>query len=258
MDANGYTVLKQKSDSVSGRRVALITGGARRLGAAIVRSLAGHGYDIVVHHGHSPREADELAAHLVSHYGICVETVQEDLRDVAAPARIVAAAITHLGALDVVVSSASIMKSVPLETVTPEHWVDTEAVNLRAPFFLMQAAAPRMRDGGVIIQMSDHLAFEAIYPGLIPHQVTKAGVTTLVRTMASALAPRLRVNAVAPGLVMPPEDMSESALQNFLRDVPLGHGGSADDVVEAIHFLIEARYVTGQVLHVDGGRHLWR
>ena len=115
-----------------------------------------------------------------------------------------------------------------------------------------------LRDGGVIIQMSDHLAFETVFPDLIPHQVTKSAVTTLVRTMASALAPRVRVNAVAPGLVLAPDRMSDAALQHFLRDVPLARGGSPDDVVQAIHYLVDAPYVTGEVLHVDGGRHLRR
>ena len=122
----------------------------------------------------------------------------------------------------------------------------------------MQAAARVMTTGGVIIQMSDHLAFETIFPHLIPHQVTKAAVTQLVKTLASALAPRLRVNAVAPGLVLPPEGFTERMRESFLADVPLAREGTTDDVVRAIEFLIEAPYVTGVVLEVDGGRHLRR
>ena len=239
-------------------RVALVTGGARRVGAEIVRSFAERGYDVLLHHGNSPDAANVLAVELRSAHGTRVEVVQEDLADVKAPARIVAATMRAFGALDVVVSSASVMMTHPFDDVTPEEWEQTCAVNLRAPFFLMQATARVMRDGGAIVQLSDHLAFEAIFPHLIPHQVTKSALTQLVRTTASAFAPRLRVNAVAPGLVLPPEELSEDTIARFLRDVPLGRSGTPLDVTQAIHFLVDAPYVTGIVLPVDGGRHLRR
>ena len=239
-------------------RVALVTGGARRVGAEIVRSFAECGYDVLLHHGNSPDAANALAVELRRAHGCRIEVVQEDLADVKAPARIVAATMRAFDALDVVVSSASVMMTHPFDDVTPEEWEQTCAVNLRAPFFLMQAAARVMRDGGAIVQLSDHLAFEAIFPHLIPHQVTKSALTQLVRTTASAFAPRLRVNAVAPGLVLPPEELSEDTIARFLRDVPLGRSGTPLDVTQAIHFLVDAPYVTGIVLPVDGGRHLRR
>lgn len=239
-------------------RVALVTGGARRVGAEIVRSFAARGYDVLLHHGNSPDAARALAADLQNAHGVRIEIVQEDLADVHAPPRIIDAAMRAFGVLDVVVSSASVMMMHPFDSVTPEEWEQTSAINLRAPFFLIQAAARVMRDGGAIVQLSDHLAFETIFPHLIPHQVTKAALTQLVRTTASALAPRLRVNAVAPGLVLPPDDLSDETIERFLRDVPLGRSGSPLDVAQAIHFLVDAPYVTGIVLPVDGGRHLRR
>ncbi|WP_411280178.1 SDR family oxidoreductase [Gemmatimonas sp.] len=239
-------------------RVALVTGGARRVGAEIVRSFAARGYDVVLHHGNSPAAAAALAADLRRVHDVRIEIVQEDLADVQAPARIVRGCIRAFGALDVVVSSASVMMMHPFDAVTPEEWEQTSAINLRAPFFLMQAAARVMRDGGVIVQLSDHLAFEAIFPHLIPHQVTKSALTQLVRTTASAFAPRLRVNAVAPGLVLAPDDLSDETIERFLRDVPMGRRGAPVDVTQAIHFLVDAPYVTGIVLPVDGGRHLRR
>ncbi len=239
-------------------RVALVTGGARRVGAEIVRSFAARGYDVVLHHGNSPDAAAALAAELRSAHDVRIELVQEDLADVHASARIIDAAMQAFGALDVVVSSASVMMMHPFDAVTAEEWEQTSAINLRAPFFLIQAAARVMRDGGVIVQLSDHLAFESIFPHLIPHQVTKSALTQLVRTTASALAPRLRVNAVAPGLVLPPDELTEDAIERFLRDVPMGRRGTPLDVVQAIHFLVDAPYVTGIVLPVDGGRHLRR
>lgn len=242
---------------MSQARVTLVTGGARRVGAAIVRSFARRGDDVVIHHGASAAEAESLAESLRAE-GARVHVVQADLNDASAPERLVSEAVRVFGRLDVVVSSASVMSRHAFDAVTPAEWDVVEAVNLRAPFFLMQAAARVMRDGGVIVQMSDHLAFEAIFPDLIPHQVTKSALTQLVRTVAATLAPRIRVNAVAPGLVLAPDDLSDDALQRFLRDVPLARQGSPDDVVQAIHYLVEASYVTGITLPVDGGRHLWR
>ncbi len=239
-------------------RVALVTGGARRVGAEIVRSFAVRGYDVVLHHGHSPAAAAALAGELRRAHDVRIEVVQEDLADVHAPQRIVNATMDAFGALDVLVSSASVMVSHPFDAVTPEDWEQTSAINLRAPFFLIQAAARVMREGGAIVQVSDHLAFETVFPQLIPHQVTKSALTQLVRTTASACAPRVRVNAVAPGLVLAPEDMSEEQLQRFLRDVPMAREGTPHDVTQAIHFLVDAPYVTGIVLSVDGGRHLRR
>lgn len=248
----------RKTDRPMSRRVALVTGGARRLGAAIAEGLASDGFDVVIHHGHSPDEARALASGLRETHPIEVEVVQGDLSNPSTPADIVESAVRRFGALDVVVSSASVMEPAPFGSVTIEHWSHTEAVNLRAPFFLMQAAASHMREGGLIVQMSDHLAFETGYPQLMVHQATKAAVTTLVRTMAAALGPRIRVNAIAPGMVLPPEGMSDIAVERFLRDVPLRREGTPADVVHAIRYLIQATYVTGEVIHVDGGRHLRR
>jgi pteridine reductase len=243
---------------MTSRRVALVTGGARRIGAGIVRSFAARGYDVLLHHGNSPLEAAALADELRTEHGVRIEIVQADLSDVLQPARVVDAAMHRFGRLDVVVSSASVMQVRPFDAITPDDWAYTSDVNLRAPFFLMQAAARVMHDGGVIVQLSDHLAFETIFPQLIPHQVTKSALTQLVRTTAAALAPRLRVNAVAPGLVLAPEDLSDDAITGFLRDVPLARVGTPADVTQAIHFLVEAEYITGVVLAVDGGRHLRR
>ncbi|MBL0940199.1 MAG: SDR family oxidoreductase [Gemmatimonadaceae bacterium] len=242
----------------STRRVALVTGGARRVGAAIVRSFAARGYDVLLHHGNSPQDAATLAAELEAAHAVRVVPFQDDLMDAAAPARIVQQAIHVFGALDVVVSSASIMHYVPFEKVTPDDWSRTEAVNLRAPFFLLQAAGRALREGGVFVQMADHLAHETGWSSLIPHQITKSALVQLVRAGAVQLAPRIRVNAVAPGLVLPPEDLSDATITAFLRDVPLAHSGSPDDVVQAIHYLVDAPYVTGVVLPVDGGRTLRR
>jgi pteridine reductase len=239
-------------------RTVLVTGGARRVGAAIVRSFAERGYHVVIHHGSSASEAEALAASLHAAHGTSSHIVQADLAEPDAPTRVVEEAARIFGRLDVIVSSASIMEMVPFDQVTPAQWMRTEAVNLRAPFFLLQAAARVLAPGGVFVQMADHLATEIGWPNLLPHQITKSALTQLVRAGADLLAPDRRVNAVAPGLVLPPDDMGEAAVEAFLRDVPLARAGSPDDVVQAIHALVDAPYITGVILPVDGGRQLRR
>jgi pteridine reductase len=239
------------------RRVTLVTGGARRLGAAIVRSFAAAGDALVVHYGSSAEEAETLAAEL-RRSGTDVVLVQGDLRDPAAPERIVAEAMRAFGQLDVVISSASRMMRHTLDQVTADDWDTVHAINLRAPFFLMRAAGRVMSDGGVIVQMADHLAHETGFPTLYPHQISKSAIPQLVRVMAQAFAPRIRVNAVEPGLVLAPADLTDAKMTKFLADVPLGRSGSPDDVIGAIHYLVNAPYVTGTVLTVDGGRRLRR
>lgn len=239
------------------RRVALVTGGARRVGEAIVRSFAVRGYAVVVHYGASHSEAEALATELRGD-GTDVALVRADLRERDAPDRIIAEAMRAFGQLDVVVSSASLMQRHALNDVTVEDWDTVHNINLRAPFFLSRAAARVMTDGGVIIHMADHLGHETGFPTLYPHQISKAAIPQLVRVLAQAFAPRIRVNAVEPGLVLPPDDLDPATMQRFLADVPLGRSGTPQDVVDAIHYLVNAAYVTGTVVTVDGGRRLRR
>ncbi len=246
-----------RSDDASGAPVALVTGGARRLGAEIVRAFAGRGYRLAVHYGSAAADASALAEELRA-AGCDARLLQADLTDPEAPARLVEAAADAFGRLDVVVSSASRLQSIALGAVTPADWDATAALNLRAPFFLAQAAAARLGDGGVFVQLGDHLADEAVWPQFVPHAVTKAALPQLVRAFAAAHAPRLRFNLVVPGLVLAPDDFGPRATERFLRDVPLARAGTPGDVVQAVLFLVDAPYVTGVTLTVDGGRHLWR
>ncbi|MEN9509085.1 MAG: hypothetical protein RLZZ621_1648 [Gemmatimonadota bacterium] len=241
-----------------GAHVAVVTGGARRVGAALVEGLARDGYQVVLHHGHSPDAAAQVAMRIQQQYRARVTIVQADLAQPEGASQVIDHAMQHFGRVDVVVSSASLMRAMPFDAVTVAAWDETANVNLRAPFFLLQAAARVLTEGGVFIQIADHLAHETAFPQLMAHAVTKAGLEQLVRAGADLLAPRCRMNAVAPGLVLPPDDMSPATLERFLRDVPLGRIGSPDDVVDAVRYLIRAAYVTGTILTVDGGRHLRR
>ena len=212
---------------------------------------------MVMHHCSSTDEATALADELRS-AGATIHIVQADLSQRDAPRLIIDEVMNRCGRIDTLISSASVMRSTPFDTVTPGQWDDIHAVNLRAPFFLMQAAARVMASEGCMVQLSDHLAFESIHPNLIPHQLSKSALSQMVRSIAAAVAPHIRVNAVAPGMVLPPESMSAESKKRFLDDVPLGVVGAPVDVVDAIHYLVNAHYVTGIVLEVDGGRHLRR
>lgn len=233
-------------------RVTLVTGGARRVGAAIVRACAARGDAVVIHTANSREAAEQLATSLRAG-GANAAVVVSDLANAHAPAALVTEAHAAFGRLDVVVNSAANFVQAPLDTITPEQWDAAFAVNVRAPFFLAQAAARCMTPGGVIVNIADHLAFETV-PSLVAHGAAKAALVHVTRTLARALAPHIRVNAIAPGLVAAPEEWTEVELARFLRQVPLGRSGRAEDVADAVCWLIEAPYVTGVVLPVDGGR----
>lgn len=245
-----------RSEAPESARVALVTGGARRVGAAIVRALADHGCRVVIHAAHSLDEADRLADAIVATGG-AARVVRADLRDAEAPAALVREAVEVFGRLDIVVNSAANFLQAPIGAITPALWDEAFALNTRAPFFVAQEAARHLPDGGVIINIADHLAFEAI-PAMAAHGASKAALVHLTQTLARALAPRIRVNAVSPGLVAEPETWGAAERARFLRDVPLGRVGSASDVASAVRWLVDATFVTGVVLPVDGGRGLVR
>ncbi len=239
------------------RKVVLVTGGARRVGATVVRAFAREGYAIVLHYGSSRHDAETLAAELNAS-GTPVHCVQSDLRDKDAPQTVVNAAMSAYGRLDVLVNNASIMQRCKIDDITESFWDDTHTVNLRAPFFLSRAAAKVMLPGSSIIHMADHLADETGYPTLFTHQISKGAIPGMVRILAQAFAPSVRVNGVKPGLVLAPEDFNESLRESFLADVPLERWGTPEDVAAAILFLVNAPYITGEVVAVDGGRSLRR
>jgi len=233
-------------------RVTLVTGGARRVGAAIVRACAARGDAVVIHAAHSLEAAERLAGRLRAD-GAQATVVRADLLDPMAPAELVAQAHAAFGRLDVLVNSAANFVHAPLRTITPAQWDASFALNVRAPFFLAQAAAACMAPGGVVVNITDHLAFETV-PSMVAHGAAKAALTHVTRTLARALAPDLRVNAIAPGLVAEPEDWEAADLARFLQRVPLGRAGRVEDVADAVCWLVDAPYVTGVVLPVDGGR----
>ena len=235
-------------------RVALVTGSGRRLGRAIALGLAAAGARVAVHYHGSRDGADETVA-LVEAGGGEARAFRADLREADAPALLVDEVATAFGAIDVLVNSAAVMERTPIGTVAPAAWDAMMALNLRAPFFAAQAAVAHMRDGGCIVNVADLAAFET-WPAYVPHSISKAGVVQMTRALARALAPAVRVNAVAPGAVLLPDEWDEAAADRMRRTTPLARLGDPADVVEAVLFLVRADYVTGDTVIVDGGRHV--
>jgi pteridine reductase len=236
-------------------RVALVTGAGHRVGRALAVALGGRGMRVAVHYRSSEAEARETLR-LIEDAGGEGLPIAGDLAERGEPARVVDAAAAHFGALDVLVNSAAVMERTPVGEVTEEAWDAMFAVNLRAPFFAAQAAARAMGErGGVIVNIADLAAFET-WPAYVPHGISKAGVVQMTRGLARALAPRVRVNAIAPGVVMLPTGWDEESGERLRRTTPLARLGSADDVVQAALYLLEADFVTGETIVVDGGRHV--
>lgn len=238
------------------RPVALVTGGAHRVGRALAVGLAREGYDIALHYHSSGSRVDE-AVQLVADAGGMARVFQADLTLPEAPGRLVADVAESLGRLDVVVNSAAVMVRMPVGEVTAAGWDSVLNLNLRAPFLIAQEAARHLPDGGSIINIADLSAFET-WPAYVPHGVSKAGLVYLTRALARTLAPRIRVNAIAPGTVLLPEGFGRDAGAHLTATTPLGRDGTPEDVVEAMVYLLRATFVTGETIIVDGGRHVRR
>ena len=232
--------------------VALVTGGGVRVGRAIALSLAGSGYDLLIGYNKSPAQSARVARD-VRDAGRRAHTVRSDLSREADIARLARAAADRFGRLDLLVNSASTFAPGDLLEVTADEWDAVMAVNLRAPFLLVRETAPLLRAArGAVVNIVD---LSALHPWTTHphHSVSKAALLHLTRVMARRLAPEVRVNAVAPGFVLPPESYSAEKIERVRRQVPMGRVGAPEDVAGAVRFLARARYVTGEVVVVDGG-----
>jgi pteridine reductase len=208
-----------------------------------------------VHYAGSEKGARQTADEIVAS-GSEAKTLPGDLTDPATAPRLVEHTAKVFGSLDVVINSAAVMLRTPVGEVLVEDWDAMFALNLRAPFFLSQSAARVMGDrGGAIVNIADLAAFET-WRGYIPHSITKAGIVQMTRGLAHALAPRIRVNAVAPGAVLLPEGGPEELAEKLIATTPLGRIGTPEDVAQAVLYLLSADYVTGETIIVDGGRHV--
>jgi pteridine reductase len=244
------------SDMPLHNKVVLITGGAKRLGASIARSLHGAGATLVIHHHHSKDAAEILVAELNQLRPASASTVAVDLLNTAQLPSMVMQCIQQHGRLDVLINNASAFYPTPVGTITEAQWNELVGSNLKAPLFLAQAAAPHLKTTqGLILNMVDIHAQRPLVEHPV-YSIAKSGLVTLTKSLARELGPEIRVNAIAPGPVLWPEhDMSQELQQEIISKTALKRKGSPEDIARAALFFVrDAPYVTGQVLAVDGGR----
>lgn len=239
-------------------KTALITGGARRIGASITRLLHDAGMDIVIHYRHSTDEAEALVAELNGIRADSATCLQAELSEIDELETLIHAALRFNGRLDALINNASAFYPTPLETLEDRHWHELIDVNLKAPLFLAKyAAAELQKRHGCIINLGDIHADRPLR-GHPVYSISKAGLDMLTMTLAKELAPEVRVNGVSPGAVLWPEDMDEDTQRQILSRIMLGRRGEPEDVAKAVLYLVrDADYVTGQIITVDGGRTLY-
>jgi NAD(P)-dependent dehydrogenase (short-subunit alcohol dehydrogenase family) len=243
----------QDQESLRGQ-VALVTGSAKRLGRAVALRLAEEGADVVIHFRSSKVEAQSAVAE-IEKMGRRAVAIAADLGKVAEIKRLFDETAKHFGRLDILVNSAANFLPSSIVSTTEEVWDASLGTNLRAPFFCAQAAAPLLRrTRGVIINFADTGGLLG-WPGYIAHSASKAGVVMLTKVLAKALAPEVRVNAIAPGTITMPGDPPEWEA-DFVKIAPLRRTGTPSDISDAVLFLVRSRFITGHVLVLDGGRSL--
>jgi pteridine reductase len=243
-------------DALSGK-VVLVTGAVKRVGAAVARRLHRRGAVLMLHYRSSERDAQALQAELNAARPNSVALIQADLLDIAGLPEIVKNTVSRFERLDALVNNASSFFPTPVGDITQAAWDNLMGTNLRAPLFLSQAAAPHLkRSGGAIVNITDIHA-ERPLKSYVVYTIAKAGLVGLTRSLARELGPEIRVNGVAPGPILWPEDGSwdEVTRQRTISNTLLKRTGDPDDIARAVHYLIaDAPYVTGQIIAVDGGR----
>ena len=235
-------------------RVALVTGAGHRVGRALAVALGAERMTVAVHFNKSASGAEETVR-MITQAGGKARSFGADLSDAESPARLVSSVVKELGTLHVLINSAAVMKRHPFGSITPADWDETMSLNLRAPFFVAQAASAAMTEGGAIVNISDLAAFET-WPSYIPHSISKAGIVKMTEGLARVLAPAIRVNAIAPGAVLLPDDWGEKTGERLSDTTPLRRLGDPQDVVDAMLYLLRSDYVTGETIVVDGGRRI--
>lgn len=246
------------NESLNGKTI-LITGAARRVGRIFALACGRAGADVIIHHGHSPREALEVQKEIAS-FGRRAWILPSDLSHPEEVTRLMARA-NEISPLYGLVNSAAIFESLSWETTTLEDWQRHMDINLTAPFLLSQAfarSAPAAVPGGDVCgRIVNILDWRVLRPGAdhFPYTVSKAALAALTKSLAAALAPRITINGLALGAVLPPPDRPAS--EEFIKNVPAHRWSKPEEVEEALIFLLAGpAYITGEIIHVDGGRHL--
>jgi pteridine reductase len=237
-------------------KVALVTGGAVRLGRAIALGLAEGGADVAITYNSSAGPAKKAVADIEA-LGRGALSVQSNFNRAPDMERLVAEVVAHFGHLDVLVNSAAIFEPGRWHDTTEENWDRHFAINLKAPFFLSQAFAQALGEDarGHIVNIAD---WRGVRPGTdhVAYTLTKSGLIAMTKSLALALAPRVQVNAIAPGLILPPPGRDESYLEKKAPSIPLQRPGSAEEIVKAVLYLVRSDFATGDLVYVTGGEHL--
>lgn len=242
--------------SSSVRGTALVTGAARRIGRAIATDLGARGWAVAVHHNRSGAEADEVVRAIVAGGGRAA-AFKADLAREEEVVELLPAVERELGSVTLLVNNASLFERDDWNTATRESWDRHLAVNTRAPFLLIQAMAARLpaEARGVVVNILDQRVWNST-PHFTSYTLSKSALLTLTRTLAQALAPRIRVNAVGPGPTLRNERQTEEHFETQWRSLPMARAVDPDEIVHAVGYLIDAPSVTGQMIAVDGGEHL--
>ncbi|MEG9862073.1 MAG: SDR family oxidoreductase [Parvularculales bacterium] len=249
------------------RPVALITGAARRIGRAMALYMASNGWAVALHYNTSGDEATSLAQNITNNGGHAV-AIQADLADSTAVDNLIPSAMRAFstnttnasGAVSCLINNASLFERDTLDDITPGLWQRHMDINLRAPVFLTQSFARHLPDSieGDVINLIDQRV-QRLTPLFYSYTLSKAGLWTATRTAAQALAPKIRVNAVAPGSTLPSSHQSDEHFQRLQESVPLQHGATVDELCQAVQFILSSPGMTGQMIILDGGQHLaWK
>ncbi|MCK4708137.1 MAG: pteridine reductase [Gammaproteobacteria bacterium] len=241
-------------------KTALITGAARRIGAQSAKTLHENGVNIIIHYGRSSKDAENLVAQLNLKRAESAVTLQADLLNIDAIHQLAIQAFNAFDGLDILVNNASTFYPTPLGSINETNWNDLMGTNIKAPMFLSQACYPALKQSkGCIINMVDIHARSPL-KDYITYSCAKAAKVMLTRSLAREMGPEVRVNAIAPGAILWPEDENELDIetqQKILQEIPLKRAGSPADIADTILFLVTSDYINGQVIAVDGGRQLF-
>jgi pteridine reductase len=237
-------------------KVAIVTGGAVRLGRALALALAEQGARLVIHYGSSAGPAQETMTEIKA-MGSDALAVQADFSQSGQAPSIVERAVAHFGQVDILVNSAAIFEPGKWDDTTEANWDRHFAINLKSPFFLSQAFAKHVgpERAGHIVNIAD---WRGVRPGIghVAYTLTKAGLIAMTKSLALALAPNIQVNAIAPGMILPPPGKDPSYLERQASQIPAQRVGSPQEIAQALLFLLRSDFVTGELIFVTGGQHL--
>lgn len=242
-------------DVNTNNKVALITGGALRIGATICKELHRYGCRILIHYNTSQQAAEQLAQELNTIRDKSCYIFAANLCEIDQLKTLMNKAGQHWGQLDILINNASVFYPTPVGNITEKQWDELTAINVKAPLFLSQTAAEQLQQNqGCIINILDVHSDQPMHKHVV-YSTTKSALAAITRSLARELAPSVRVNGVAPGAILWPEnDMNEDSKQSILQHIPLGRCGKPEDIAKTVRFLaLEAPYITGQIINVDGG-----